>query len=374
MRSVKEGCASAVTDTKRPDLFAPFLYPMKQRLFVDHIRVYARAGDGGNGSVHFYRAKYRPRGGPDGGDGGNGGSVILEVAENTDNLTAFLYKPKLQAEAGQHGMGQQKTGKSGKNLIVKVPPGTMVFHATEETRKVENPEEELELVADLTKAGDRFVICQGGKGGRGNVNFKTSLNRAPEEATPGVPGEEGYFYFELRKIADAGLVGFPNAGKSTLLTRMSAARPRVASYPFTTLQPMVGVIEYSGFLRSTMADIPGLIEGAHANVGLGHDFLRHIRRCTVLLFVVDTAGSEERDPIEDLEKLRKEVNLYDEQLAKRQWMILANKMDLPEAEENLERMRTRFPGIEIIAISALEETGLKELKERLKKLTAHRPE
>ena len=324
--------------------------------------------------MHFHRAKSRPRGGPDGGDGGRGGSVILEVAENTDNLTTYLYKPKLRAEDGKHGMGQQMSGKSGKDFCGKVPPGTMVFHATQDTKRVENPEQELELVADLTKAGDKFVLCQGGKGGRGNMNFKTSINRAPEEATPGEPGEEGYYYFELRKIADTGLVGFPNAGKSTLLTRMSEARPKVASYPFTTLQPMIGVIEYDGFLRSTMADIPGLIEGAHANVGLGHDFLRHIRRCSVLLFVVDTAGSENRDPIEDLEKLRTEVKLYDEELAKRQWMIIANKMDLPEAEENLKILQTRFPNIEILPISAQDETGLDVLKARLKELTAHRPE
>jgi GTP-binding protein len=347
---------------------------MKQRLFVDHIRVYGRAGDGGDGSVHFFRGKFNPLGGPDGGDGGRGGSVILEVAENTDNLTAFLFKSKLAAEDGHKGMGQKKTGRSGKDFIARVPPGTMVFRANADTGRVERPEEELELVADLTTAGDKFVLCQGGKGGKGNWHFKTPENRAPEEFKPGTPGEEGYYYFELRKIADAGLVGFPNAGKSTLLSRMSAARPKVASYPFTTLQPMIGVIEYSGYLRSTMADIPGLIEGAHANVGLGHDFLRHIRRCSVLLFVVDTAGIDVRDPIEDLEKLRKEVKLYDEELSKRQWMILANKMDLPESAENLKRLKTRFPKVEIIPISAQEETGLEVLKARLKELTAHRPE
>ena len=198
--------------------------------------------------------------------------------------------------------------------------------------------------------------------------------RCPDEQEPGEPGDEGYYYLELRKIADAGLVGFPNAGKSTLLSALSAAKPKIANYPFTTLQPMVGVLEFPGFSRGTIADIPGLIEGAHANVGLGHDFLRHIMRCRILLFVVDTAGSEAREPIEDLQKLRKEIKLYDEELAKRPWVIIANKVDLPEAEEKLEHIRGRFPKQEIIAISAAEGTGISELKARLAELIGHRPE
>ncbi len=272
---------------------------MKQRLFVDHIRIFARAGKGGDGSGHFHREKFNSKGGPDGGDGGRGGDVVFSVEENTDNLTTFLYKSRLLAEHGANGAAQLKTGKSGKPYIARVPPGTLIFRADEKmTGKLAQPERELELVADLTTAGERFILCTGGKGGRGNNHFKSAQNQVPDEQETGEPGVEGYFYLELRKIADAGLVGFPNAGKSTLLSALSAARPKIANYPFTTLQPMVGVLEFPGFSRGTIADIPGLIEGAHANVGLGHDFLRHIMRCRILLFVVDTAGSEAREPIE----------------------------------------------------------------------------
>ena len=347
---------------------------MKQRLFVDHIRIFARAGKGGDGSGHFHREKFNSKGGPDGGDGGRGGDVIFSVEENTDNLTAFLFKAKLLAEHGANGMGQLKTGKSGKPHIAKVPPGTRIYRADESIDKLAHPDRELELVADLTTAGEKFTLCRGGKGGRGNNHFKSATNQVPEEHEPGEPGEEGYFYLELRKIADAGLVGFPNAGKSTLLSKLSAAKPKVANYPFTTLQPMVGVLEFPGFSRATVADIPGLIEGAHANVGLGHDFLRHIMRCRILLFVVDTAGSEAREPIEDLQKLRKEIKLYDEELARRPWIIIANKLDLEQAEEKLEHLRGRFPKQEIIAISASEGTGIEGLKARLAELIGRRPE
>ena len=347
---------------------------LKQRQFVDHIRVFARAGDGGNGSVHFYRAKYLPKGGPDGGDGGDGGDVVLQVASNTDNLTHLFFNPKAIAETGGGGQGQQKTGKAGKSKVVKVPPGTMVFKAPEHGGRVSNPIEELEMVADLTTDGERFVLCKGGFGGKGNESFKSSTNRAPKEFTPGTPGEEGYYYFELRKIADAGLVGFPNAGKSTLLGALSEAKPKVANYPFTTLQPSVGVLEFPGYRRATMADIPGLIEGAHENVGLGHDFLRHIMRCRLLLFVVDTAGSEARDPIEDLQKLRTEIKLYNEELAARQWLIVANKMDLPESAERLEHLRQRFPKVTIVPISAASGEGLDDLKKVLAEQVGKRPD
>ncbi|MFT4549160.1 MAG: GTP-binding protein [Verrucomicrobiales bacterium] len=348
---------------------------MKQRLFVDHIRIFARAGKGGDGSGHFHREKFNSKGGPDGGDGGRGGDVIFLVEDNTDNLTSFLYKSRLLAEHGANGASQQKTGKSGKPFIAKVPPGTRIYRADEAmTGKLSHPDRELELVADLTEKGEKFVLCGGGKGGRGNEHFKGPQNQVPDEHEPGEPGGEGFYYLELRKIADAGLVGFPNAGKSTLLGTLSAAKPKVANYPFTTLQPMVGVLEFPGFSRGTIADIPGLIEGAHANVGLGHDFLRHIMRCRILLFVVDTAGSEEREPIEDLQKLRKEIKLYDEELAKRDWIIIANKVDLPEAEEKLEFLRGRFPKQEIIPISAAEGTGIDALKARLAELIGHSPE
>lgn len=366
-------------------------------MFVDHLRIYAKAGDGGNGCASFRRAKYIPKGGPDGGDGGRGGSIILQVDPHVDTLKSFFFKPNLKAQPGEHGQGQKKSGRSGKDVVFSVPPGTLVYRVAETPREEpENVEEGMayfydleaqardtigqpsdgdevpgELLADLTQPGDSFVLCRGGKGGKGNTHFKSSTNRAPEQFTEGEPGEEGFFYLEMRRIADAGLVGFPNAGKSTLLTRLSAARPRVAAYPFTTLTPMVGVMEFSGFTRATIADIPGLIEGASENVGLGHEFLRHIWRCQCLLFVVDTAGSEGRDPVEDIKTLRKELKLYDEELALRHWLIVANKMDLPEAPDHLRRLRKRFPKVEVVPISALDESGLDALRRLLEELIAH---
>lgn len=370
-------------------------------MFYDHVRVFAKAGDGGNGSVHFHRAKFIPKGGPDGGDGGRGGDIILKVDPHTDHLRAFFFKPSLKAKPGNPGEGQNKSGKAGKSIVMGVPPGTQVYKvaapAAAREPELENVEDglawmydldmqaddvvpdessegpERELIADLTEIGEKFVLCKGGKGGRGNTHFKSSTNQAPQEAEPGEPGEEGYYYLELRKIADAGLVGFPNAGKSTLLTRLSAAKPKIANYPFTTLAPMVGVLEFPGFCRATIADIPGLIEGASENVGLGHQFLRHIWRCRLLMFVVDVAGSEGREPIEDIQILRKEIKLYDEELSKRPWVIVANKIDLPGAEEKLAFLKSRFPKIEVIPISALENQGLEELKAQLRPLIGSSP-
>ena len=345
---------------------------LKKRQFVDHIRVFARAGDGGNGVVHFRREKYVPKGGPDGGDGGNGGDVVLEAATDTDNLTHLFFQSRLTAEDGGNGGGRQKKGRSGKDLLIKVPPGTMVFRSPDKGEGVDNPEVQLEMVADLAAEGECCVIVKAGIGGKGNIRFKSSTNQTPEEFTPGTPGDAGYFFLELRKIADAGLVGFPNAGKSTLLGALSEAKPKVASYPFTTLQPSVGVVEFSGFSRATVADIPGLIEGAHENVGLGHDFLRHIMRCRLLLFVVDVAGSEVRDPIEELQTLRKEVRLYNEELATRPWLVVANKMDLHGAEQRLLELKSRFPKAEIIPISAKQGDGIDELKARLGRIIGSR--
>ncbi len=355
-------------------------------MFVDNIKVYAWAGDGGHGCVSFRRVKYLPKGGPDGGDGGRGGDVVLEADPHTDTLRSFFYQPHLRAKKGQPGSGQQRTGKSGKAVIAKVPPGTVVYRSSETMQTEpsydedglpipqEKGERELEEIADLTEIGQRFVLAKGGKGGKGNIHFKSSTNQAPQESTPGEPGEQGVFYLELRRIADAGFVGFPNAGKSTLLGALSAAKPKVAAYPFTTLQPMVGVVEFPGFRRATLADIPGLIEGAHQNVGLGHDFLRHITRCRLLLFVLDMAGSEGRDPGDDLAQLRKEISLYDEMLAKRPWVVIANKMDLPDAAEHLERFKQRYPKPSIIPISAAHEEGLEHLKERLCEIIGKMPE
>jgi GTP-binding protein len=347
-------------------------------MFVDNIRVYCKAGDGGNGVVHFRREKFRPKGGPDGGDGGNGGDIILQVSPHTDNLKEFFYDPKIVAKSGAHGAGARKHGKSGKARIAKVPPGTVVFKSPALTIKdavdMERGEGiDLDPIADLTKYGDEFLLCSGGKGGKGNFHYKSSVNRSPEEHTLGTEGDEGVYYFELRRIADAGMVGFPNAGKSTLVSKLSAAEPKIGSYPFTTLKPMVGVVEFPGFKRCTVADIPGLIEGAHENRGLGHEFLRHITRCHVLLFVVDMGGVDGRDPIEDLQILRTEISMYDEDLAKFEWIIVANKMDLDGAQENLETFKQRFPKQRIIPISAAEEQNLEELRSYLEETVAYRP-
>lgn len=339
-------------------------------MFVDHIKVFARAGKGGDGIVHFHRGKFRPKGGPDGGDGGKGGDVILLVDNSTDSLRAYFYNSKLVAENGRPGEGALCSGKAGKDGVFRVPAGLVISRLEEDDqgRQVQHH------VADLTKVGEKFVLCRGGRGGKGNDHFKSPTNQAPRECTPGAPGEEGPFLFELRSIADAGLVGFPNAGKSTLLTKLSAARPKIANYPFTTLEPHVGVVRFEGDRRGTVADIPGLIEGAHANVGLGHDFLRHIMRCRLLLFVVDTAGSEARDPVKDIETLRAEVKLYSTELAKRPWCILANKMDLTEARENLPRLKERFKRVKIFPVSANEGEGMEKLRAHLDKVIGHGPE
>ncbi len=335
-------------------------------MFVDQIKIYARAGKGGDGSAHFHRGKFRPKGGPDGGDGGNGGNLILEVDPSTDSLRNYVFNPKLIAEDGAKGGANQCTGRSGRDIIFKVPGGTVVSRVIEEEDpETGEPITRFEQVADLTETGSQFILCKGGRGGKGNVHFKTSTHQAPREFTPGTPGEEGKFHFELRSIADAGFVGFPNAGKSTLLSKLSAARPKIANYPFTTLQPNVGVIEFGPNRRGTLADIPGLIEGASQNVGLGHDFLRHIMRCRILLFVVDTAGTEGRDPVADLETVRTEVSIYSSELAKRPWCILANKMDLPEAADNIENFKERFKRIKVFPISADTGEGLDKLRKWL---------
>lgn len=297
--------------------------------------------------------------------------MILRVDRNTDNLKAFAYDPKMFARDGGHGQSYKRHGKNGKPFVGKVPPGTVVYGCPAGTIKeaveMERSEEGIDLdpIADLVADGDEFVLCKGGTGGKGNWRFRSATNQTPEEFTLGTEGEAGVFYLELRRIADAGMVGFPNAGKSTLTGKLSAAEPKVGAYPFTTLTPTVGVVEFGKFLRCTIADIPGLIEGAHENRGLGHEFLRHITRCGLLLFVVDMAGSEGRDPIMDVQTLRTEIKMYDEELAKFPWMVVANKMDLEGAAENLAMFRQRFPKVEVVPISAREEEGLDALREIL---------
>jgi len=329
-------------------------------MFVDRIKVFAQAGSGGRGSVSFRREKFVPKGGPDGGDGGRGGEVILRADRHVDNLSNLFYEPIIKAKSGGHGMGKKMHGKSAPAKIVKAPVGTIVWPADEKGRPTSAAP-----IVDLTRDGQEFVLCRGGAGGKGNVHFKSSRNRAPRQYTEGEEGEQGHFLLELRTIADAGLVGYPNAGKSTLLRKVSAARPRVAAYPFTTLHPIIGVVEFSGYRRATIADIPGLIEGAHRGLGLGHEFLRHITRCRIFLFVVDVAGSEGRNPVEDLQQLRKELDLYDPLLSQRPWFVIANKMDLPGAEENLSGVRRKFTKIDIVPISAAKGEGIEELKKKL---------
>ncbi len=342
-------------------------------MFVDRVKVFAQAGKGGRGCVSFRREKFVPKGGPDGGDGGRGGDVILRADRHVDNLANLFYEPIVKAKSGGHGMGKKMAGRAGAEKIVKVPVGTIVWSADESKHGTSNlqsstPKSDqsvIEPLVDLVRDRQEFVLCRGGAGGKGNVHFKSSRNRAPRQYTEGEEGEQGHFLFELRTIADAGLVGYPNAGKSTLLRKISAARPKVAAYPFTTLHPIVGVMELPGYRRAAIADIPGLIEGAHRGLGLGHEFLRHITRCRILIFVVDVAGSEGRNPIEDLQNLRREIGLHDPALSSRPWLVVANKMDLPGAETNLRALRERFSKIKIIPTSAANGEGIAELKDTL---------
>ncbi|PYK44999.1 MAG: GTPase ObgE [Verrucomicrobia bacterium] len=355
-------------------------------MFVDRIKIFAQAGKGGRGCASFRREKFVPKGGPDGGDGGRGGDVILRADRHVDNLANLFYEPIIKAKDGGHGMGKKMSGRAGADKVVKIPVGTVVWRG-EQTMPVIPSEVEAsheitstvpwqdsstshgmtgaEVVADLTRDGQDFVLCRGGAGGKGNVHFKSSRNRAPRQYTEGEEGEQGHFLLELRTIADVGLVGYPNAGKSTLLRKISAARPKVAAYPFTTLHPIVGVIEFPGYRRGTVADIPGLIKGAHLGLGLGHEFLRHIRRCHLLIFVVDIAGSEGRNPVEDLQNLRRELDLYDRTLSSRPWLVVANKMDLPGATENLKALQARFPKVQILPTAAATGKGIAALKHEL---------
>jgi GTP-binding protein len=349
-------------------------------MFVDRVRIVARAGNGGPGACSFLREKNMPDGGPDGGNGGRGGSVVIVVDPHVNNLIRYRYAPHQFAKNGQNGGKKQMSGRSGVDCIITVPPGTVVSRIPDEV--IRQPIEEgqrapddlasvpedpsiLEPVADLVKPGEKFVLCTGGRGGRGNMNFKSSTNQAPRRYEEGEEGERGQFQLELKSIADAGLVGFPNAGKSTLLSRISHAHPKIAPYPFTTLEPMIGVVEYPDFSRVTVADIPGLIEGAHEGVGLGHEFLRHIERCRVLLFVIDMGGFEGRDPRDDFSQLRKEVSLYQKELGERPYHIIANKMDLPDAKENLKKFERRVRR-KVIPIAADQPEGLEQLKAILK--------
>jgi GTPase len=320
-------------------------------MFVDQTKIYVKGGDGGNGMVAFRREKYVPMGGPAGGDGGKGADVVFEVNEGLRTLMDFRYQRHWKAPRGEHGMSKNQHGKNAKDMIVKVPPGTVVMDA--ETK---------EVIADLVENGQRAVIAKGGRGGRGNSRFATPSNPAPELAENGEPGQERDVILELKLLADVGLVGFPSVGKSTLLSVVSSAKPKIAEYHFTTIVPNLGMVETEDNRSFVMADLPGLIEGASEGVGLGHQFLRHIERTRVIVHVIDMAAMEGRDPYEDYLTINKELEEYNLRLTERPQIIVANKMDMPEAEENLQKFKERleedFP---IFPISALSRKGLREL-------------
>lgn len=324
-------------------------------MFVDEVEVKLRAGDGGNGCVSFRREKFVPKGGPDGGDGGDGGSVILEADENTADLRAYYFKPHWEAGNGVGGMGRNRHGRRGADCLLKIPPGTVVV----------DPQTG-ETVAELVGQGERHVLLKGGSGGWGNLRFKSSVNQAPRQFKEGTPGEKGTFRFILKTIADIGLVGYPNAGKSTLISALTAARPKTASYPFTTLNPAVGVLEPDepGGMRIQLADIPGLIEGAHENKGLGHKFLRHVERCKGLVILIDLSGKDGRQPWDDYQNLLKELSQYGQGLAGKPRIVVVNKIDETAAAENLEPFR-KATGTQPIAVSCLLGEGLPQLKESL---------
>ena len=388
-------------------------------MFIDEIKVYARAGHGGKGAVAFHREAYIPKGGPSGGNGGRGGSVILQADHDLNNLIGQYYIPRLIAQSGEAGMGKGMDGHAGKDLIVKVPIGTLVWKLDSpeqleavETAEAENEGEEEEesdpedaalpgktafkiatgarpvlrqsggeraleippesdektekkdapkgeLLADLTEHGQQFVLCKGGRGGLGNRNFATARHQTPRFAQPGEPGDEGNFLLELRIMADVGLVGYPNAGKSTLLSAISKARPKVAPYPFTTLHPQIGIVEYAeDWHRLTVCDVPGLIEGAHQNVGLGHEFLRHIKRCKILVLLLDMAGTDGRNPWDDYKQLLTELELYDPTMIEKPIYVVANKMDEPTAEENLKKFKRRIKKVRVLPIAAAFDEGI----------------
>ena len=289
-------------------------------MFVDEVEVEVSGGDGGRGCLSFRREKFVPRGGPDGGDGGDGGSVYLVASPHLNTLVSFRYHPEFHADRGRHGEGSNRTGSTGRDIDIEVPVGTIVYEQDPETGS-------WRTVADLAHEGDRTLVARGGKGGMGNARFVSSTNRAPRKTQPGLPGEHKRLRLHLKLLADLGLVGFPNAGKSTLIARISAARPKIADYPFTTLTPNLGVVRLSDDRSFVVADVPGLIEGAHQGLGLGHRFLKHLERTRVLVHVIDVSGGSGRDPADDLTILRRELELFDAELARKPQLVAANKID-----------------------------------------------
>jgi GTPase len=318
------------------------------------VDIHVTAGDGGRGCLSFRREKYVPRGGPDGGDGGAGGSVFIVATPRKNTLVDFRFHPEFEARRGGHGQGANKTGQTGDDLEIEVPIGTLVFEKNPETGATE-------LIADLAEEGQRVLIAKGGRGGMGNARFATSTNRAPRKTQPGEPGEERFLRLQLKLLADAGLVGFPNAGKSTLIARISAARPKIADYPFTTLTPNLGVVTLSGDRSFVVADVPGLIAGAHEGHGLGHRFLRHIERTKVLVHLVDVSGASGRDPVQDFETIAEELRLFDAKLAAKPQLVAANKVDALDEPERLASLEKHV--IPFFRISGVTGEGVDRLLE-----------
>ena len=318
-------------------------------MFIDRVEIHVRSGKGGDGMVHFHREKFVPRGGPDGGDGGKGGDVIFEVKSTLNTLASFRQNQKFRAEDGIKGGPSQMTGRNGKDLVIYVPPGTVLFDADTN-----------ELIGDLTASGQTLTVLKGGRGGRGNQHFATSRNQVPRTAEKGEPAQEKHIKLELKLIADIGLIGVPNAGKSTLLSVLTNARPKIAPYPFTTLEPNLGVANIDENTTVVLADIPGLIEGASQGAGLGHDFLRHVQRTRVLIHLLD--GLSE-DPLADYSQINSELSLFDPNLAKKPQVVALNKIDQPEVQERLVEVQKKFKklGVELMTVSALARTNTRDL-------------
>jgi len=337
-------------------------------MFVDEVDIHVAAGDGGRGCLAFRREKFVPRGGPSGGDGGHGGSVFIVASPHTNTLITYRFHPEFSAERGDHGQGSNCTGHTGADLELAVPIGTLVYE------KSVDPEQPYRLLADLTEEGQRVLVARGGRGGLGNARFATSTNRAPRKVQPGEPGEIKDLRLEMKMLADVGLVGFPNAGKSTLISRISAARPKIADYPFTTLTPNLGVVQLSDDRSFAVADVPGLIEGAHRGLGLGHQFLRHLERTKVLVHLVDVSSASSRDPVEDLDTLRRELKLFQPSLAAKPQIVAANKMDAVDDESRVVALSRRASELDLpfFRISGATGAGLPELLEAMWQRLAHR--
>jgi GTP-binding protein len=318
-------------------------------MFVDRVTIYVKAGDGGRGCCSFRREKYVPRGGPDGGDGGDGGSVIIRSVPGTDNLAGIVHRKHWKAPSGGGGQGDNCHGRKGGDLVITVPPGTII-----------RDRDRGNVLRDLTEGGEEVVVAKGGRGGRGNRAFATSINRAPRETQPGTPGEERWLVLELKLIADAGLIGMPNAGKSTLLSRLSQAHPEIADYPFTTKFPNLGLVTAGGERAFILADLPGLIEGAHSGVGLGHEFLRHVERTRILVHLVEPLPSNGSDPVENYHVIRRELELHSSALAEKPEILAISKAELTGSEEVRQRLQREL-GKEVLAVSAVTGQGLAQL-------------